>query len=81
MLHQPIAAEDVLDLEHLAPDHRAACLSRAFRALLPGEAFWIAGRSDPHHFEHYLKHQFPGEVDWVVDYTLDGGWIARIARE
>jgi uncharacterized protein (DUF2249 family) len=70
----------VLDLSQLAVDRRAERLSRAFHFLEPGESFWVTGAGDSHHFEHYLQRRFPDLVDWVADYTLEGRWIARVAR-
>jgi hypothetical protein len=75
-----LAPVDVLDLQEVPVDRRAERLSRAFRLLGPGESFLVAGRGDPHHFEHFLKRCYPSEVVWIDDFDRDGRWIARVVR-
>lgn len=80
MSHATRSSPDVLDLTQLPVDRRAGEISRAFRALAPGGVFWIYGCGDAHRYEHFLYAQFPSEVEWVADFTLDGPWLARVSR-
>jgi hypothetical protein len=34
-----------------------------------------------HHYERFLLARFPGDVDWVDDFEINGRWIARVARK
>ncbi len=75
-----VASDPVLDLTRVPPDHRAEKLAAAFRLLRPGEALWVTGQGNVHHYERFLHHLFPGEVEWLVDFDFEGDWIARVGR-
>ena len=72
---------DILEIDDVPMDRRAEKLECVFRTLSLGEVFWIAGRGDVHHYERFLHARFPGEIDWVDDFDLNGRWIARVARK
>jgi hypothetical protein len=81
MANLNLMSSDVLAIDDVPLDLRAEKLEGVFRALSPGEVFWVAGRGDVHHYERYLHARFPGKIDWVDDFDLNGRWIARVARK
>jgi hypothetical protein len=81
MAHLRLMPSDILEIDDVPMDRRAEKLEGVFRALWPGEVFWVAGRGDVHHDERFLHARFPGEIDWVDDFDLNGQWIARVARK
>jgi hypothetical protein len=72
---------DIFELDTVPLERRAEKLERVFRGLEPGEVFWVAGHGDVHHYERFLHARFPGDVDWVDDFEINGRWIARVARK